>query len=261
MLTAAQIAHFETFGFLALRGLFSQNETDSIRRESDDVLAQDRSGRPFTGETRQCIIPFFEKSPLLTDLLEDDSVYGIAESLLGPDFILMSTEGNLFVGATEWHGGDPCIPLRNIKIAWCLDSVMADTGSLRVIPGSHRRGEFHDSLRSSLHSKDGVVRANDFGVEGPALPSFAIESSPGDVVVFTEDVYHASFGGRAGRRMHAIMFSEAVRTEEQEAYLRQSYKESNYTWHPDDSLVNSDRPRLRGMVSTLVELRFESSKL
>ena len=38
MLTIQQKQHFETFGFLVLRQLFTLQEIDVIRRESDAVL-------------------------------------------------------------------------------------------------------------------------------------------------------------------------------------------------------------------------------
>jgi hypothetical protein len=38
MLNAGQIAQFETFGFIVLRGLFSPDEMSDLGREFDDVL-------------------------------------------------------------------------------------------------------------------------------------------------------------------------------------------------------------------------------
>ena len=38
MLTTEQKLHFETFGYLVVRRLFSPGETEEITREFDDVL-------------------------------------------------------------------------------------------------------------------------------------------------------------------------------------------------------------------------------
>ena len=51
------------------------------------------------------MIPFFELNPRLQWLIEDDRIYALGEDLLGPDFVLNATEGNLHVGDTQWHGG------------------------------------------------------------------------------------------------------------------------------------------------------------
>ena len=50
MLTTGQVAHFETFGFLMLKGLFSDAEVSSIRRDYDSVWSEVPGGDPFTGE-------------------------------------------------------------------------------------------------------------------------------------------------------------------------------------------------------------------
>ena len=194
---------------------------------------------------------------LLTSLLEDERIYGLAESLLGPDFILMSTEGNRYVGQTQWHSDGSSMPVPSIKVVWYLDPIQKDTGCLRVISGSHRPG----SLRDALESLCGAGDSNDFGLPGPEIPCQTLASQPGDVVVISESVYHASFGGRPGRRMNAINFSEAVLTEEQEAGLRDAYEGFTHALHPADSLANSDRPRLRAMVAKLVELGFETVRV
>jgi hypothetical protein len=250
MLTPEQIAHFDTFGFLVMEGLFSQTEVDAIRAESDDVHSRDRDGKAET------VFQFFERSPFLTGLLEDERVYGLAESLLGPDFILMSTEGNRYGGETPWHSDGGTMPVPSIKVVWYLNPLRKDTGCLRVIPGSHQPGKFRDSLVSFL-----AEYGTDFGLSGPEITCRPLESEPGDVVVISEPVYHASFGGRPGRRMDAINFCQAVLTEEHKAGLREAYEGFTHVLHPAESLVNSDKPRLRAMVAKLVELGFETVKV
>ena len=87
MLTAQQKAHFETFGFLMLRQLQSQDEIAIMKRESVEIFDEARNGRAFDGKRRQPVQPFFERRPFLSSLVEDDRIYGIGESLLGPDFL------------------------------------------------------------------------------------------------------------------------------------------------------------------------------
>ena len=41
MLTPGQIAHFETFGFLVLRQLFTPDEAATIKREADDIRGEE----------------------------------------------------------------------------------------------------------------------------------------------------------------------------------------------------------------------------
>ncbi len=49
-------------------------------------------------------------------------------------------------------------------------------------------------------------KVNLFGLEPRDVPSFALESQPGDVVFFSHQLWHASFGGRSGRRMFTLNY-------------------------------------------------------
>ena len=138
MLTAEQIAHFETFGFVIRRRCFSSKEMEKISRAFDEVLTEDRQGQPFAGETRQAVLGFIEKRPLLSALVEDDRVYEPLEQLLGPGFVWIGSDGNLYVGDTGWHPDGSVLDYRRIKVAFYLDPVAKETGCLRVVPGSHR---------------------------------------------------------------------------------------------------------------------------
>ena len=46
MLTPAQIAHFETFGFLLLRRIFTAAEMADITREANEVWREDHERQP-----------------------------------------------------------------------------------------------------------------------------------------------------------------------------------------------------------------------
>ena len=87
-----------------------------------------------------------------------------------------------------------------------------------------------------------------------------METQPGDVVVFTEHMLHAAFGGKSGRHQHAVSFFAYPQTPEQMTHLRNLYAKCRFALHPAESYINSDRPRIRRLVSLLVEQGFETSK-
>ena len=89
----------------------------------------------------------------------------------------------------------------------------------------------------------------------------ALETQPGDVVVFNHRIKHASFGGGDGRHQHALSFMANPKTDAEMAAVRTHYEKAKYGLHPAESYVHSDRPRIRRMVSTLVEWGFETSKV
>ena len=266
MLTDEQAAHFNTFGYIVQRQIFSPEEMGSLTKEFDDVLAEGRDYQPFDGKEHQSVQPFVEKRELLTQMVEDDRIYGTVEQLLGPGFLWAGSDGNLYVGDTRWHGdrlqgeGDH-LPwdLGSIKVVFYFDPVDADTGCLRVIPGTHRR-EFGERLepiwRNGLDPDD-----QRYGVPGDELPCAMLESRPGDVVFFSQGMCHASFGGGAGRRMLAMSVLQKPVTREHTDFLKRAYARVNWTFHPADTWVNRDSPRIRSMVQPLVDMGFATTKM
>ena len=72
MLTAEQKAHWDTFGFLMLRQMFSPDEMRTIREAVTDVIQRDRGGDALRGKERWSSGGFLEGHPFLTSLLDDD---------------------------------------------------------------------------------------------------------------------------------------------------------------------------------------------
>ena len=253
MLSQEQVAFFQTFGYLALRQVYTTAEIAEIRQETDRLLCENRDGRPFPAEERQCLIPFFEHSPTLLRYLADDRIYELGIDLVGPDFILCATEGNLHVGDTRWHGGGAEEDiLANIKICLYLEPRTAETGALRIIPGSNYVA-MRERLQPLVSQLDDPT-PNCFGVDAAAIP--VLESSPGDLLIFSESTWHGAFGGEPGRTQHAISFLEKPKTETQIEHTKELYEKWNYSLHPHPSIVASESPRLRGMVQQLVDWGF-----
>ncbi len=65
--------------------------------------------------------------------------------------------------------------------------------------------------------------ASGFGCRSSQVPSLAIETSPGDLVVFNQNIWHSSFHGLPGRRMFTLSFGELPRNEEDIDFLRAMY--------------------------------------
>jgi hypothetical protein len=272
MLTPAQIAHFRTFGFVILRQVYDAAETVDIRNLLDEQLAMEREGKPYDTRGRQLMLGFMESRPELMDLLEDDRLYGPLAQLLGEDFIFSGSDGNWYSGDTPWHpdsGTDLLdVDYRRIKVAMYLDPLTAATGALRIIPGSHRAPLFHELWQARRDDagrdrNEGWIEER-YGVTASQMPAVALESMPGDVVMFDTHCWHASFGGRPGRRMIAISYGQKPTRKEHDDFLKTVYdfnmsciKSSPYRkrdWMYGEPFLRSERPRIRRMSSRLVEL-------
>jgi len=210
MITPGQVSFFKTFGFLALRQSFDGAEIAAISQTFDELLDRDRQGQPFSGEKRHALYGMVEQHPRLMKIVEDDRIYETVEQLLGPGFSWFCSEGNLYVGDTEWHPDGGINPdFSFMKVSLYLDPLTADTGCLRVVPGSHRL-PFLEDLKN-LADRHGAADANHTGTQidiaGTNVPCYPLETRPGDVFFLNMNLWHASFGGQPGRRHLALNFA------------------------------------------------------
>jgi len=201
-LSQEQLNFFNTFGYLGFPGLMA-DQIDEIDRAFESVWTErggGHNGKPHDGMARSCIVPFIDQSEYLASLLDDPRIHGIATSLLGDDFNYMGSDGNYYVGDTRWHSDGWHPQMRHIKLAFYLDPLTANTGALRVIPGSHRLGDqYADGLQQQIRQS-----AELWGIEGNQVPAIALETKPGDLLLFNHNTKHAAFGGNQNRRMFTI---------------------------------------------------------
>ena len=202
-LNEQQLAFMETFGYLHFPGLLNDCIEEIIAAFEGvwTLHGGGHDGRPHDGQQRSCLVPFIDQSERLSALLDDGRIDGIFASLLGDDYQYIGSDGNYYVGDTGWHsdGGWPR-PIVYYKLALYLDPLTTTSGALRVIPGSHRYGEgFAESVEQ--HIRQSQER---WGVGGAAVPAVALETQPGDVVVFNQGTKHSAWGGGRRRRMFTI---------------------------------------------------------
>lgn len=201
-LSAPQLAFFHTFGYLHFPGLLN-DRIERIIAEFEILWAAQgggHHGRQHDGKRRSCIVPCIDRSVYLSTLLDDPRLEGIAAGILGDDFNYMGSDGNLYAGDTGWHSDGWHREITHIKLAFYLDPVSRDTGCLRVIPGSHRIGDkFSDALQAEIFQSQ-----ESWNVPDRDVPCVALETSPGDVVLFNHNLKHAAFGGSARRRMFTM---------------------------------------------------------
>ena len=267
MLTKGQLAHFKTFGFLVLRQAFSPAEMKTFIAAAEEVWVEEKGMSVGSGENggAHSVRAIVEKHPKLTALAEDDRIYGTLEQLLGPGFIWACSEGQRGRVSTTWHNDRPGKnqnKYTRIKVHLYIEPTTKETGALRVIPGSHR-SPYHESLEPLMNRHMGSgdaanadngnrVHLLPFGVEGPDIPCYAFESNPGDVIFFHQNIFHAVYGGLGeGRRYIAMKFAAKPMTDE---HIRLIKEHTEYVFHPHEAFLNSDSPRIRGMVENLEAL-------
>jgi ectoine hydroxylase-related dioxygenase (phytanoyl-CoA dioxygenase family) len=91
-----------------------------------------------------------------------------------------------------------------ISTTWARTAISTpvgrETGCLRVIPGSHRIGDkFSDALQAEIFQSQ-----ENWNLPDRDVPCVALETRPGDVVLFNHNLKHSAFGGSARRRMFTM---------------------------------------------------------
>ena len=228
-----QAAFFRTFGALRVRGLFAA-EIDGIAVAFDEIFRDHPAEEPdprFSlhrvmrkehGAPRRQIpanaqiqardpYGFIERSPQLAWLKDDPRITDLARALLGDGFRYDGSVGNVFNSYIYWHSDyfRSSVPDETqLKIAFYLDNIDADSGALRVMPGTNHLGSYRESLYDEGRDAAAGELERRFGVAEDELPCWTLASRPGDVVVFDNTTLHANFNGGSNRRMFSLQFSQ-----------------------------------------------------
>jgi hypothetical protein len=205
----AQIHFLKTFGYVVLHGLFTTAELEIVEREHREGLAAAFPDEPFEGELGQWTRMANEETTFFASLNEDPRFLNLAQQICGEDVLGNGTDAHYYVGDTEWHSDSAWQPdsedtQMGVKYHFHLDPVTAGTGALRFIPGSHLlRGPQRRMFSEAIN-------------EMPAeeTPFHAVPTQPGDVVAFDIRTWHASIGGKPGRRTGNVEFFKNPQTEE-----------------------------------------------
>lgn len=248
-LTDERKAHFDAFGFLKLPHLFSPDEMSEIVAAAEEMWAADDVALK-NEEVR--VNYFVERQPRLAQLVIDDRIYPVIEQLVGPDFIWVGSEGNISNrNRVNWHsdrkyyreGEGHWMNFTQVKVMMYLEHLTRETGSFRVIPGSHRM-PYHKALAQQEIDPS----SEPFGVDGSDIPCTAIESTPGDVILFNHCIWHAAYGGGGNRRYVAAKFAARPFEDSQFVSLKR------YTpriFEPHEAFENHEDQRIRDMVREL----------
>jgi hypothetical protein len=201
---AQQKAFFDTFGYVLLPGLLLDRISD-ITSAFDGIWKDAKRPLP-TFRGYPSMVPFLDQSDYLCGLLDDPLLEGVIGNLINDDFNYLGSDGNLYSGETCWHSdvweaespaGQRC---EFLKVIFYLDPLTAASGCLRVIPGSHRLGTpFADELQQKIGNSKEV-----WDLEGHEIPAIALETKPGDVIIFNHKTKHASYKGGPMRRMFTM---------------------------------------------------------
>lgn len=120
------------------------------------------------------------ETPASLSLLLDGA--SLARQMLGRPVVPFRAKGTVYSQETSWHR-DTDLDIPAVSLLAYLDPLDAETGALRVMPGSH-----HEPVKPPA---DGEPHAE------------ILSTRPGDLIVLNERTRHASAGGRSRRQWRA----------------------------------------------------------
>ena len=206
-LTEQQLNHFHTFGFLLFPALLCPGEVGWITDEFEQVLQI--HGAQHDGSKHTQIVPMLDHSEQLCTLLDDARILGIAGAILGDDFYYAGGDGDFWVGDTNWHPDGNYADLFAIKFAFYLDPLTRDTGCLRLLPGSHLPESYWRHANMHPGNAREKWRIDPWEIPGNA----AIETNPGDLVVFNLQYLPRLFRRRHRRRQFSMNLHKRGKTD------------------------------------------------
>jgi hypothetical protein len=209
VVSEADVAHLRTFGYVVLRGAL---DPGPLADELDRAL-RDGHRSSFTvdggpGVSGAYVPMMVERTPVSLGLL--DRFAADAAELLGRPVLPLRAKGVRYAAGASWHR-DSELPIATIGFAAYLEPLHAGNGALRVLPGSHLAA-YGDAVAAHL------AAAVEPDVD--ALPGVALDTGPGDVIVFDEHLFHASAGGRDRRQWRVDYVVDPVGVDEEAAARR-----------------------------------------
>ena len=145
---------------------------------------------------------------------EMETIASEAQSTFDESIIGLVVDMLEWYADTGWHRDLDVPGNTGLKFIYYMEPLTAESGSLRVVPGSHiepHETEIPDiePLRIAADA-DGnymeMIRGLEIQPGEVMLRSVAVETRPGDAIAFAMPLLHAAFGGRRGRRFGAIIY-------------------------------------------------------
>ena len=196
-LTAQQIQHYDTFGYLIVRDFLSPQRLQALR-DAVTRLKVSESGEADALKHTGRVSGMFHKDPLLLELFDDPDLDSFATTLLrDPSVRFLGDEYVSYSSPADWHPDMTADqPFESLKFGFYLDD-LSRGGCLRVVPGSHT-----PALSAAVEK----YRAT--GKPSPELEcAYSCMTKPGDLLIFNLKIWHQGTANLPGTHRRVIFWS------------------------------------------------------
>ena len=156
-LSSSELEQYSAEGYLVPGYRLPESRVAALRAALDRVISANPGTRP------EQLVSAHIKSPakegvcgdeVFLDLARDEGILDIVSQLIGPDIILWGCQIFCKPGGdgmeVPWHQDGHYWPIRPLATctAWiAIDDSQVENGCLRVIPGSHSKGELFEHMK------------------------------------------------------------------------------------------------------------------
>jgi non-heme Fe2+,alpha-ketoglutarate-dependent halogenase len=192
LLTAAQIAQFETEGYVSPIRVMSEDAAHEIRGRLEEF--ESRTGGPLRGDLRHKAHLLF---PWLADLVRHERILDAIEDLYGTDLLCWTT--NFFIkearnpAFVSWHQDSTYWGLSapDVVTAWvALTPSNQANGAMAVIPASHTLDQIPH--RDTFHQHNLLTRGQEVAVEVDSARAVALDLKAGEMSLHHVRLIHGS---------------------------------------------------------------------
>jgi hypothetical protein len=191
-LTPAQIAAYESEGYLAPIAVMSEAEALALRAALETIEAG--MGGPLRGDIRHKAHLLF---PFLADLIRHPAILDAIEDILGADILCWNT--NFFIKEADtpsfvsWHQDSTYWGLSSPDVctAWvALTPSNLDNGAMAVIPRSHTKDQIPH--RDTFDRHNLLTRGQEIAVEVDEAEAAPLVLRPGEMSLHHVRLVHGS---------------------------------------------------------------------
>lgn len=200
VLTAAQVQHYQKYGYHFPVPILSAAETADYRCKLEDYEA--RTGGPIKGAYRHKAHLIF---PWLNDLIRHPKILDVAEDVLGPDLLCWSTNFFIKEPATKafvsWHQDATYWGLSSpdVLTVWLgLSESNLQSGCMKFIPGTHTQEVVPH--RDTFAKDNLLTRGQELAVEVDEAQAVDVIMAPGEASLHHVRLFHGSEPNKSNDR-------------------------------------------------------------
>jgi phytanoyl-CoA hydroxylase len=192
---------FEENGFIILKKVFNEKKLEEIRELHSEIVRSSEKNfqdpfKPWSLEHRLdngVLYDLYQRHPEFQDMAKNNQILDSLTEILGENIYLYSNsliyKPKNKKNGVPWHQDFMARVDEPLKmIAWiAIDKVTKENGTVKVIPGSHKKGHLpYYIIPGETHH----TRVNEEYIEQDKV--IYVELDPGDVLIFNMLLLHAS---------------------------------------------------------------------